>query len=262
MAARRTLFLAVGGVAALVALVLLVTGGLALWLDSTRDEDGFFTTSTEPFETTSFAFESEDLDVASDAPGWLFGSGRFGDIRLRGTSLDPGGAIFLGIGERDSVAAYLDGVERDVVTDVDFEPFDPTYRREAGSRAPGAPGEQGFWDASAEGPGTQSLRWTVERGEWTVVVMNADGSRGVDVDLQVGANIGFVRGLGIGLLAAGALLLAGGAGMIAVGARRAPPGAETPSAGDDLGLTDATTDETTGARNAGADRGGGAPRGP
>lgn len=242
MSTRRILLLALGGVAVLVSLAFLATGGLALWLDSTRDDDGFFTTSTEPFETTAFALESEDLDVASDAPGWLFGSGRFGDIRLRGDSLDPSRAIFLGIGDREAVASYLDGVAVDVVTDVNFEPFEPTYRREAGARAPGAPGDQAFWAASAQGRGPQSLRWTVEPGEWTVVVMNADGARGVGVDLQLGANIGFVRGIGIGFLAVGALLLLGGAVMIWLGASRDPSETEPTDAMGGIGLTDATRD--------------------
>ena len=50
--------------------------------------------------------------------------------------------------------------------------------------------------------------------------MNADGSRRVVVDADVGAKIGWFLGVGIGLLVAGALITAGGAVLIALAARR------------------------------------------
>ena len=78
MSVRRVLFLAFGSIVTLPALALLAGGGALIWADTKRDDDGFFTTSTERFQTTSFALASDDLDIASDAPGWLFGSGRFG----------------------------------------------------------------------------------------------------------------------------------------------------------------------------------------
>ena len=56
--------------------------------------------------------------------------------------------------------------------------------RHARARAPRAtpPGRP-----AASGPGTQTVRWEPESGSWAVVVMNADGSPGVDVDVQLGA---------------------------------------------------------------------------
>ena len=56
-------------------------------------------------------------------------------------------------------------------------------------------------------------------GEWSVVAMNADGSRGVSVDARVGARIPSLRGFAIGLLAAGALALLMGAGLTYLGIR-------------------------------------------
>jgi len=220
MTLRRGLLLGFGTVASLIAVVLLAAGGVLLWADSKREEDGFFTTSTEQFQTTSYALASEDVDLASDAPGWVFGSGRFGDVRLTGTSNDPAEDIFIGIGGKEEVAAYLEGVEHDVVTDIDYDPFSADFRREPGEAVPAPPASETFWEASTQGSGTQSLEWEVDRGNWQVVVMNGDPSPGVDVEMAFGANIGIMLGLGIGFLAVGVALLIGGVTMIIFGARQ------------------------------------------
>ena len=52
----------------------------------------------------------------------------------------------------------------------------------------------------------QTLDWEPEEGDWRFVLMNTDGSRGVSSDLSIGAELDSVLWIGIGLLAAGALL--------------------------------------------------------
>ena len=37
-------------------------------------------------------------------------------------------------------------------------------------------GQKNFWAAKQEGTGTQSVEWAVQSGNWTAVLMNADGS--------------------------------------------------------------------------------------
>jgi hypothetical protein len=224
MSAGRILLLVFGSLLALIAIGLLAGGAALLWADTKRDDDGFFTSSTERFETSAFALVSEDLDVVSDVPGWLVDSDRFGDIRLAGSSSSAGREVFWGIGEEDAVNAYLDGVERDVVTDVDFDPFKVTYRRQPGNTRPRPPGDETFWAASIEGAGAQTLEWEVEKGRWVVVAMNADATAGVGADLSIGANIGFVREVGIGLLITGAGILLAGLALIYLGARPRPEG--------------------------------------
>ena len=51
--------------------------------------------------------------------------------------------------------------------------------------------------------------------------MNADGARPVVIDADVGAKVGWVLGVGIGLLVVGLLILAGGVVLIITMARRA-----------------------------------------
>jgi hypothetical protein len=75
------------------------------------------------------------------------------------------------------------------------------------------------------------MTWPVQKGAWAVVIMNADGSRGVSSGVSVGAKLGFMRSLGIGLLIVGVILAAGGAVAIVMGMRRPrPPASATGTA--------------------------------
>ena len=181
-----------------------------------RDDDGFLTTPTERFESDSFAITSDSIDLL-EADKWLFSGDVLGDVRITGED----GDVFIGIGETEDVEAYFDGVAHDEVRDLNFDPFRVEYRRFPGSAPPGPPGEQTFWAASASGSGEQSATWEAESGEWTIVVMNADASRGVSADVSAGAKANFLPWLAIGLLIAGALVLVGGVAMIVIGARGA-----------------------------------------
>ena len=216
--AGRILLVVLGSILALLAVGLLAAGGTLLWADQTqRDDDGFLTTPTERFESDSFAISSDSIDLLESESDWLFSEGVLGEVRITGED----GDVFIGIGETADVEAYLDGVAHDEVRDLEFDPFRVEYRRFAGGEPPGPPGEQTFWAASASGSGEQSATWEAESGEWTIVVMNSDASRGVSADLSAGAEASFLLWLAIGLLVVGVLLLAGGVTLIVVGARAA-----------------------------------------
>ena len=62
--------------------------------------------------------------------------------------------------------------------------------------------------------------WDVQDGTWSVVVMNADGSAGVDAGVSAGAKVDWLGTLGWSLLGAGILLGAGATTLIVLGARR------------------------------------------
>ena len=218
----RILLVVFGCIVALLAVALLGAGGTTLWADRTqRDDDGYLTTPTERFETEAYAITSESIDLFEGEEGgeWLVTEGVLGKVRITGES--DTGDVFIGIGATEDVDSYLDGVEHDEVRDIDFEPFSVDYRRIPGDRPAEPPGEQGFWAAAASGPGRQSAVWEAESGDWTIVLMNADGSQGVAAEVSAGAKAGFLLWLAIGLLAAGALILAGGVTMIVFGVRRA-----------------------------------------
>jgi hypothetical protein len=80
--------------------------------------------------------------------------------------------------------------------------------------------------------GTQTLTWKVRDGDWSVVLMNADGSRGVAADLDLGAKLSFLLWVSIGLLIGGVLVTGGSTALIVLAARPRRPSPAPPSAGD------------------------------
>jgi hypothetical protein len=73
--------------------------------------------------------------------------------------------------------------------------------------------------ASATSTDTATVTWSMADGRWALVVMNADASPGVAVDMTVGARVDWLDEVGIGLLVAGLLLLGAGVLTITLAAR-------------------------------------------
>ena len=198
-----------GSVLGVLALILTL-GGLALFAISNEnaDGDGYYTTATHHYSSPTRALTTESLDVGTDAPDWLLSSDTLGKVRIDPRSTDAAKPVFVGIAPTRDVNAYLDQVQHDEITDLDFDPFTIDRSRRAGEARPAVPAAQTFWAASsADG---RPLDWKVRKGEWSVVMMNADGSPGVSVDATVGAKTPLVRdlawwltipGIGLGLIA-------------------------------------------------------------
>jgi hypothetical protein len=74
-----------------------------------------------------------------------------------------------------------------------------------------------------------TLSWDLSSGHWAVVVMNADGSKGVDVRLAIGAKTGLLLPAGIVALVVGVLFTIG-AVLLFFFALRSPRGATAPPA--------------------------------
>jgi hypothetical protein len=222
-AGRIALFIA-GSLAAALAAGLLAG---AVWIhNANTDSAGYIVTGDHRVQTVTHALASHDLDVDSDFD-WVLDRGP--ELRVSGESSKP---LFIGIARTADVERYLAGVEYDEVTDFDIDPLTLTTERQAGTNSPAAPASQTIWAASVEGTGPQTLDWDAEYGEWSVVVMNADGSAAVDAELSFGAHIPHLTWIGIGGAIGGALLLVAAAGLIYLGARPTPrrPLAATPAA--------------------------------
>jgi hypothetical protein len=203
----RIITIVLGAFAALLGVGMLLAGaGILVATAVARDDAGYFDTTTERLSTGTYALTSEEIDLgARPGPGdWT--PKRWATVRLRVES-STGQDVFVGVAPQAEVAAYLDGVPHAVVDDVDFDPFRVRYDVIAGNRAPAEPGGQGWWVASASGAGRVELTWDVEPGRWAIVVMNADASRGVDVEASIGVRVPALAWIGLGLLLAALLVL-------------------------------------------------------
>jgi hypothetical protein len=233
---RRIVAIVIGSLLLLPSLAMLV-GGLVLGAAYAfaRDTDGYFDGSVDGIESPTSAVTAADLALSTepDAPGWLLDALE-ADVRLRVTS-GAEAPVFVGIGPEAEVEAYLAGVAHDEVTGLDDG--DAVLSRRDGSSEAAAPGDQGFWVASAEGTGTQQVDWEATDGRWAVVVMNADGEPGVEADVDVGLRVDGALPLTLALIGVGAALTALAVVLIVLGA-----------AGRHRGATPATVAGTTGSQ--------------
>ena len=177
MSAGRVILIVLGSIGVLLGLALMVGGGFLLWADRTQREDGYLTTPSERFATPTYALTRTRLELDTNGEGWVLNESWFGKVRIRGES-PAGKTLFIGIGPQGEVARYLGSVAHANVQDLDFDPFRVTYLPVTGGAPQAPPTEESFWAASASGVGTQTLTWKVRDGDWSVVLMNADGSCG------------------------------------------------------------------------------------
>jgi hypothetical protein len=169
-----------------------------------RDTGGFLMSGTEHLHSNTYAITSTNLkmhaaDAVSYAPRRMLGHAK---LTATATHHSP---VFIGIAATEDVTAYFDGVEHATLMNMRRN---PAYRTTRGSAPAVAPTESDIWVASASGTGRQSVVWPVERGDWTFVVMNPDGSGGVTADVAVGATVPALKWFVV------ALLSVAGAGLV------------------------------------------------
>jgi uncharacterized membrane protein len=126
---------------------------------------------------------------------------------VEGSNNDPSNQIFIGVATESDIDAYLGGVEHDEMTNLNIYPYSVDYKNHPGSIVPGAPTSKTFWTESTYGAGTQILEWELESGSHVLVLMNDDGSAGIDMDIVLGAKVPLLLGIGVGLLVGGFVAL-------------------------------------------------------
>jgi hypothetical protein len=215
--ARVAAFIAAGALA-LFSFGLFAAGGVLLWADGQKDEQGYVSSDTERFATSTRALTTENLDLDLDGLDAVVGHDSYGKVKLEVGS-EGGAPVFAGIARTRDVDAYLRGVDHAVVTDIDARPFRADYREQHGTAVPAAPADQRIWAESVQGAGEQTLTWDVRDGDWSVVVMNPDGTPGVHADISAGAQLGFLDEAAWVLLGMGLLSLVGAGAFAFVGGR-------------------------------------------
>jgi hypothetical protein len=225
---RRIGLIVAGAIAGVLALGALGLGAASLGADGEKNDQGYLMTDSERFASGTHALATDNLDVDLDGADWVVDSGDLGKVQLEVES-ERAEPLFVGVARTQDVTSYLRGVNHTRVTDIDAAPFEASYLPQPGERRPAAPAQESFWEASTQGRGTQTLDWRMEDGDWSVVVMNADGSRGVAADVSAGARISFLDELGWSAIGGGGALLIGALAMIVLGIRpprNRPPRAE------------------------------------
>jgi uncharacterized protein len=205
-------FASIGG---LIGLALLLGGIAVLVAYAFGRDDGYFTSDREQLDSATYAITTEDIDLGVDEADWapdeILGNVR---VQVEGEKL-----VFVGIGSDEDVDRYLGDVAHDEL--IDFDGDDPEFAPHEGI-APGTPpDDQAFWVAQSEGSGEQALTWDAEFGRWTAVVMNADATRGIDVEADVGVKLDWAIWAGLGMFVIGLLMSAGAVVVILLIGRRA-----------------------------------------
>ena len=117
---------------------------------------------SEDFRTPTYAIVSESADIETGGAEWALDA-FLGTVRIRSESERP---VFVGIGPATEVDRYLEGVEHDVVTDLEDE---PRYSRvgEANPTARRAPSSSGSHRHRGRGSRRSSgIRRTATGGRW------------------------------------------------------------------------------------------------
>ena len=262
----------IAGVVLTVIGVVLSAAGAVLIVGQESQRDGQFVfTETERFRAIGNAITTSPITVDLGEGDTVEPGGLTIDdlitVRLRATPVVPDQRVFLGIADASAVDEYLRDVPHSVLGD---DPWDRGYgdgpavwgdephpddalREVLGTRTPAPPVEQRFWEHSTTGAVPQALDVGLRSGNWVVVVMNADGSRPLWVDLQVGAHtelfglvdatVPLIAGL-VGLVLGVPLVLFGAAGLGRdvgrrgdAGPARAAEPATVPAGPDPLRLT-------------------------
>ena len=198
-------------IGALIGITLLFCGIALIALHAfARDDDGFYTTDTEPLQSTGYAITTDELnlDFVDDLPDDVLGTLR---VNAEGVGGRP---IFVGIGPSADVQRYLGRVAHSELTD--FHRGDPVYVEVPGGPPPSPPAAQDFWVATSQGLGNRRIDWDPQDGVWTVAALNAGGGRGVAVQAEIGAKLDWLIWLGVGFVIAGLVLGVGGTILILV----------------------------------------------
>jgi hypothetical protein len=207
-------------VGSLLALGGLIAGAAGVATFATIGSDGTVASGQQTFATAGAALVSSPADVDGiDDAGHVLGDSRV-RVSLRSASSKSG--IFVGVGPAAQVDRYLASAPIDEVTDFDVDPFTMTRHASGGTARPAPPASKHFWVAQSTGRTDATLRWKLRSGEYRLVVMNADGSRGVDTRGELAFTIPHTAAIAWSLIGGGLLLLLAGAAVI-VSARASAP---------------------------------------
>ena len=211
---------------------LMAGGGAIMWAQrSFADPDGYLVSRSVRVHTDTYAIVSPSFDINADidlpSSFWLTrGVSEIVTLKFVVESNDPSREILIAIAHEPQAENYLEGVEYDELSRLSWS-YDPwtrdepdiSYSRHGGGAPEAAPVVISSWEAVSVGSGAQELNWEPLSGSYWVLVMNADGSAGVDVDVKLGARVPILRNIGNMLVFGGIVVLIIGAFVLNTWAR-------------------------------------------
>lgn len=225
MSAGKIVLLVFGVIILLISIGLLFVGGTLMWVDKAHiDSEGFIGSNTINIESDSSAVVTGPIDIDEVAMEVLERMGVVTDFIVEGSSNDLSKGIFIGVADESDVDAYLGNVAYDEITFIDFgwqlSIDEVMYINHPGNSTPVAPSSKTFWTESAYGTGTQTMEWETEAGRHSIVLMNDDGSAGVDLNVIFKVKVPSIFGLSLGLVIGGIVVLVIGGLMVYFAVRR------------------------------------------
>ena len=210
-------------VGVLLAITGLIVGGGGAAVLATIGTDGKVSTGDQSFDTSGAALVTSAADLRRpEKVSDIVGDPR---VQLDVQSTKP---AFVGVGPAKDVERYLKGAPVDEVTDFEVNPFKMKHDPRAGTKRLAPPAQQAFWVAHSSGT-SAALDWKAGDGEYRVVIMNADGSRGVQTHGDASVTVPHTAAIAWSLVGGGLLLLLMGAATIASARASKPSPQRTPA---------------------------------
>jgi hypothetical protein len=203
-----------GGALALVGTIFAFGGAGVLALAGT---DGTLESGRQPVATSTAALVSPVAHI-----GGTHGIEKvLGKTTVNVSAASQAGKdVFVGVGPTAEVNRYLAGAPIDKVNDFEVDPFTIDRTPRAGTATPAPPASQKFWVAKSTAGQSVTTSWKVRDGSYRMVVMNADGSRGVATESNFSVKVPYLPTAAIVALVIGLGLIGGGSLMIVKGAKK------------------------------------------
>jgi hypothetical protein len=189
----------ISGIIGLVVSVCFLLGGIIFLVRNSTERDvlGYFATWKMDIRKDSRAV------VLKPDVEWKFKD--TARVKVEVTSNQPGGEVFIGLVDNEGATEYLDGLEYDEISRLRVTPFKAEYKTLPGSAPAVLPVDWHKWQRMEYGEGIRSLWWSPDMNR-TLVIMNVDGSAGLDVKVTIWTTYGYLFLTGITSLVIGIIV--------------------------------------------------------
>ena len=196
-----------GTIGILVSAYFIISGVYFLSQNSTQSDSQDF------FDTWRFRIEKDSRAIVLEPDGVNFGfveakgMNEIGILKVEAAGYDSSKPLFIGVGDTGDVRKYLEDIDHDRIIKLNLFPQGATYLGMEGTGTLPAPVSQDFWSTSQTGDMVQRIRWNPASEDASLVLMNADASPGITLDVSIKSQVGVMFIAGTGNVVIGGFLL-------------------------------------------------------